>query len=378
MFCPHCGTQINDGDVFCKSCGKSIANPPQFHTLSTPEKKMLPKIAIILIIAVALIAAAVGAIYAVRENNKIVLATPEKASEISGMYKGLVGSTSAYIYFENSPDNNNTGLYLEYLDFSDYLDENNTSIFSGTWKFNNGEVITYNDSILEMQSATVALGGEALGYDGTVYTMYGDYLFSEEDMYNGNVPDLKKFDAVCTDGNTTYTFSKNGTYTRENEKISEAGKYSRSNYVITLTPSNDGVVSELFVYDGGITSSAYKKSTSPDQDFEAINSLDEKESKTVEKVKADLTKDTINTLKYSFGVKDIDVSCDVSFHPKDKVVYIGYASFSLTFNNAPKTLRVPLKFTINLSDSDGEVKYYSDAATIDGMTIDEIKALTGS
>lgn len=40
MFCRYCGTQMNDGDIFCASCGKrrEAEAPPNMHTASpSPE-----------------------------------------------------------------------------------------------------------------------------------------------------------------------------------------------------------------------------------------------------------------------------------------------------------------------------------------------------
>lgn len=375
MFCPHCGKQVNDGDVFCNSCGKEINNSGTPGTATQTGKKS-SKIAVILIATVAVFAVALGIFHIIKGSNKIIIETPKKVTEISGLYKGLAGYSSEYIFFNNSPDNNDLGLYLELSNLSLEPEEDNSFVLSGTWKFKDGEVTTYSDSILEMQSMITSLGGEPTDYDGTVYTLYGDYLFAEEDIYNGNIPDLKKFDAVCTDGHTTYTFNKNGTYTRENEKISESGKYSRSESIITLTPNDSEKVKELFVYNGGVTNFAWVKCISYDEELNSINSFTEKESKTVEKEKANLIKEVTSILKFGFDVKDIDVICDISFRAKDEVMYTGYASFELKTNNTSELVRIPIKLTINLSNSDGEVKYYYDDATIGGLTMNEIKALT--
>lgn len=374
MFCPHCGKQVNDGDVFCNSCGKAINNNGTPGTATQTGKKS-SKTAIILIAAVAVIAVALGIFNLLKDSNEITPTSPRAVSEISSMYKGLAGNNQ-YLYFDNSPDNSNIGLYVNLFGFSDEEKENNAFVFTGSWILENGKVTTYNDSILELQSASIALGGETTDYSGTAYTLYGDYLFAEEDMFKGNIPDNKKFDAVCTDGYTTYTFNKNGTYTRENEKISETGKYSRSDSIITLTPNDSDKVKELFVYNGDISCFAYKKCRTDDAEFEKLNSLAEKDTKTAEKVKASLIKETINTLKYSFDVNDVDVSCNFSVHSKDTVVYIGYATFALEFGDSSDLLRLPIKFTISLSDSDGEIKYYSDAVTIGGLTREEIEAFT--
>ncbi|MCI5918491.1 MAG: hypothetical protein MRZ75_04055 [Roseburia sp.] len=105
------------------------------------------------------------------------------------------------------------------------------------------------------------------GKESDSYAKEGEYLIATDFLYDGEVPQDEKFDAVCTyessDGMvSTVTFSADGTYTEESgsgeDKTQDAGSYTREGDVIERTSSSGNAVANYYVYKGKITNSFYK------------------------------------------------------------------------------------------------------------------------
>jgi hypothetical protein len=101
--------------------------------------------------------------------------------------------------------------------------------------------------------------------DAQTFFVSGDYLFADGYFYEGEIPDGKTFDAVCTYTNsagteTVITFSADGTYTEVGgTSTATSGTYTRKNDTITRTASDGSPLVDFQIYEGQISNSYYVK-----------------------------------------------------------------------------------------------------------------------
>ena len=155
-------------------------------------------------------------------------------AEISGLYVGLNGNWHKALYFEPAPYNKDFGLYMQLTDFSVEVEDGSSFIETGAWTFDGEYVNIVSDSMREMQKAMEALGEEAPAYEGTDYTVWGNYIFNLADICEGNIPGKNRFRAICKSDGVEYRFNYNGTYTYTNDKVTECGKYTRNCQILSL------------------------------------------------------------------------------------------------------------------------------------------------
>lgn len=95
-----------------------------------------------------------------------------------------------------------------------------------------------------------------------VFKITGDYLVSEDYMYDGIVPDTDTFDAECThtsdDSDSKVIFSKDGTFEYKSSSSGTTdGTYERDGDIIKLNASDGSSLIDFLICDGQITNAYY-------------------------------------------------------------------------------------------------------------------------
>ena len=297
-------------------------------------------------------------------------------AEISGLYVGLNGNWHKALYFEPAPYNKDFGLYMQLTDFSVEVEDGSSFIETGAWTFDGEYVNIVSDSMREMQKAMEALGEEAPAYEGTDYTVWGNYIFNLADICEGNIPGKNRFRAICKSDGVEYRFNYNGTYTYTNDKVTECGKYTRNCQILSLMDENSGKVKELFVYNGGATPFAWVKSSNQDLEMERLNTLSEGEeyiyTKGLDMVSEEI-RETIREKYPKLLSGNVSVITGKPIKCEKKSVILGYILFDIEYKNEKDPACYPMKCTINYADGTAVYSRYGSLFTIRGMSLDDYK-----
>jgi hypothetical protein len=135
------------------------------------------------------------------------------------------------------------------------------------------ESITVGGTAYDLAAGTYTYDKEAAkvvctpdsGSDSQSFILFGEYLLADGYFYEGEIPDGKNFDAVCTYTNsagtqTVITFSSNGTYTEEGgTSTATGGTYERKGDRIVRTAADGSPLVDFLIYQGQISNSYYVK-----------------------------------------------------------------------------------------------------------------------
>lgn len=199
---------------------------------TSKKKKII--LAVILAIAVLLIIGLTAAI--------IILGKKESASELKTTYEMEIksGDSDSTIFQYSFDDEGN---YSQLISIGDkqYTLDGGTYIKEGT-------EVTCTSSGTDQRTE--------------VFRITGDYLVSEDYIYDGNVPDTDTFDAECThesdDADSRVIFSKDGTFEYESSSSgTKDGTYERDGDIIKLNASDGSSLIDFLVCDGQITNAYY-------------------------------------------------------------------------------------------------------------------------
>lgn len=304
-------------------------------------------------------------------RNIVQIGEPSMPTEISGLYVGLNGSRLKALYFEPAPYNKDFGLYMQLTDFSVEVDDGSSFIETGAWTFDGEYVNIVSDSVREMQEAMEALGEEAPAYEGTDYTVWGNYIFNLADIYEGNIPGKNRFRAVCKSDGVEYSFNYNGTYTYTNGKGTECGKYTRNSQILSLMDEKSGKVKELLVYNGGVTPFAWVKSSNQNLEMERLNTLSEREEYIYTKGLDMVSEEIKETIQEKFPKGNASVITGKPIKCEKKSVVLGYILFDIEYKNEKDPACYPMKCTVNYADGTASYYRYGSLLTIRGMSKDE-------
>ena len=340
-------------------------------SLCTTKQKLYVVIFAALIVAALLITSIVLYI-----RNIVRIDEPSMPTEISGLYVGLNGNWHKALYIEPAPYNKDFGLYMQLTDFSVEVEDGSSFIETGAWTFDGEYVNIVSDSMREMQEAMEALGEEAPAYEGTDYTVWGNYIFNLADICEGNIPGKNRFRAVCKSDGVEYSFNYNGTYTYTNGKVTECGKYTRNSQILSLMDENSGNVKELFVYNGGVTPFAWVKSSNQDLEMERLNTLSEREEYIYTKGLDMVSEEIKETIQEKFPKGNASVITGKPIKCEKKSVVLGYILFDIEYKNEKDPACYPMKCTINYEDGAVVYSIYGNLLTIRGMSFDDYKEYT--
>ena len=293
------------------------------------------------------------------KNNLVEIEEPAPIEELSGLYLGLEGSTHKCIYFMPTPNEEEIGFYIEVSDFSNILPDGDEFYFTGTYHFWGTSAVLYSDSMLEMQTTLDSLSETSEKYDGSAYTVYGNYLFNEKDVIPGNIPNIKQFNASCSGEEVTYNFKKNGTYTQSYAGKIIEGKYVRDGVLLYLSANDSDTTQEYLIYKGGISSHVWKKSHNPQADIDGINRLSSEEINMNEKAVAVVSNTITSTIKQSMSksfVGNMSIDFDEKIKCDNTLIVLGHIYFDIKVG--PNVEKACFPFNYQLSFSSGDVKLH--------------------
>ena len=337
-------------------------------SLCITKQKLYVVIFVALIVAALLITSIV-----LYTRNIVRIDEPSMPAEISGLYVGLNGNWHKALYFEPTPYNKDFGLYMQLTDFSVEVGDGSSFIETGAWTFDGEYVNITSDSMREMQEAMESLGEEAPAYEGTDYTVWGNYIFNLADIYEGNIPGQNRFCAVCKSDEVEYSFDYNGTYTYTNGKVTECGKYTRNSQILSLMDENSGKVKELLVYNGGVTPFAWVKSSNQDLEMERLNTLSEREEYIYTKGLDMVSEEIKETIQEKFPKGNASVITGKPIKCEKKSVVLGYILFDIEYKNEKDPTCCPIKCTVNYDDMTVAYSIYDNLLSIRGMSFDDYK-----
>lgn len=366
--CPKCGKEIIDGSNFCPNCGAK----------TTSKKNSKHKTTAILAVLISIAVLSSIFFYFKHKNNLVEIEEPAPIEELSGLYLGLEGSSHKCIYFMPTPNEEEIGFYIEVSDFSNILPDGDEFYFTGSYHFLGTSTVLYSDSILEMQTAFDNLGETPEKYDGSVYTVFGNYLFNEKDIIPGNIPNLKQFNASCSDEEVTYDFKKDGTYTRSYaDKVIE-GKYVRNGVLLCLYANDSDTTQEYLIYKGGISPHVWKKSHNPKADMDVINRLSSEEINMNEKAVGVVSNTITSTIKKSMSksfVGNMSIEFDEKVKCENNLIVLGHIYFDIKVGSNIENACFPFNYQLNFSSGDVSLHLYKDNFTVNGLSIEKYKEL---
>lgn len=242
--CPNCGTQLDENQAFCASCGQKISLQvdsnvssaiSQFNAEIGAKSVKTKKLALIAIISVVVIV--IISVIAVLSSDSF-----------EGDYWEVSGKPDSHYTFEKES----------------YTYKDEEDVKRGKYKVEENTVtLTDNEG------------------ENTVFYRKGDYVFSSKIHYDGNLSELKDGSRVAyksffsdsldyifvltlsPDGTysdlTSITYKSTSTYRKSTESHTESGTYEITDDFLILTPEEKDYTKTYIIYNNQVYDEVYMK-----------------------------------------------------------------------------------------------------------------------
>lgn len=218
--CPDCNAEVSDRAAICPQCGR----PMKKKRILKLQKREVTRATCILIAAILIV---VGVLSIQKYYS-------EKPVELEGRFYRTLFSDDYGSYIEFLPEDDSHGDYT---------------------------MVNYGDKKTFQYTATSNTVTLQKNEEFTEYTRYKNYLIPVAFSFNGEIPNSKTFNAVCTSGKRPENFSTEIVFKSDGTAIYEgtAATYERIEDKILIRIEGFKRICQYVVYNGRINFSYLEK-----------------------------------------------------------------------------------------------------------------------